>query len=93
MKVSITGLTTVAHPKPTAKGDKIVAWFSFRADFVEMEGAALVLLHSGGFTTWEPIRGNEKLPSRSVRMTGAARHAVAAAALPFYEAMTGDLEA
>ena len=89
MDIEIKGMTLAEKPITTAKGDQIIAYFDFRADFVIMRGAALAKLSSGEFTTWEPRRESDHPPYRSVKMIGSARREVASAALKLYSVMSG----
>ena len=84
MQIIVTGLSTIEDPKPNKRGDMIVAFFDFRADFVTMKGASLVLLQSGGITTWEPLAKDDRLPRRSVQMTGEVRQRVASVAMQHF---------
>ncbi|PRY86779.1 hypothetical protein [Donghicola tyrosinivorans] len=93
MNIGITGLNCVDAPKPNGKGDMIIAYFDFQADFVTMKGAALVQLASGGLTTWEPLAKDDRLPRRSVQMTGDARRKVAQAALPLFKVLSSGKKA
>ncbi|MEQ9258134.1 MAG: hypothetical protein RIG84_03455 [Roseovarius sp.] len=89
MEISITGLNRVTSPDPNHHGDMIVAYFDAHVEWLTIKGAALVRLKSGGFTTWEPLGKDDRLPRRSMRMSGTVRRAVAEKALPLFEAMGG----
>lgn len=92
MEIQITGLNRVTSPEPNRNGDTIVAYFDARVEWLTVKGAALVKLASGGLTTWEPLGKDDRLPKRSMKMSGAVRREVAQAALPLFEAMGGELD-
>lgn len=91
MEIKITGLTLASNPKPNMKGDVILAYFDAQVEWLAMKGAALVRLNSGGVTVWEPRLQDDRY-GRAVRMEGAVRREVAAAALPLFEAMGAEVE-
>jgi hypothetical protein len=91
MEIRVTGLTRVTSPKRAKGGDYIVAYFNAQVEWLNIKGAALVKLASGGYTTWEPLGKDDRLPRRSMQMSGPIRREVAQAALPLFEAMGGQI--
>ena len=89
--IQITGLNRVTSPEPNRGGDVILAYFDARVEWLTIKGAALVSLASGGLTTWEPLGKDDRVPRRSMKMSGEVRRKVAQAALPIYKVFGGEI--
>lgn len=89
MDIKIFGLTVVREPKPNYNGDTIIAYFDCQIEWLQMQGAALVMLKSGNLTCWEPLAKDDRKPRRCMKMLGYVRREAAQAALPLFEAMGG----
>lgn len=90
--IQITGLTRVVCPTPSTGGHTILAYLDAHVEFVTMKGAAFVKLADGTVTIWEPLAKDDRVPKRSMRMSGAKRREVAQAALPMFRAMGGEVD-
>lgn len=90
--IQITGFSRSTSPEPNRHGDTILGYFDCRVEWLSIKGAALVKLSTGGLTTWEPLGKDDRVPRRSMRMSGAKRREVAQAALPMFRAMGGEVD-
>ena len=89
--IKVTGLTLVTSATPNKSGDTIVGYVDCFVEWLSIRGAALVKLSTGGYTLWEPLGKDDRLPRRSMQLKRHVRRAVADAALPVYRSLGGEL--